>query len=50
LNVKKVKIITSHPSESYQLVEADGKVEKIVIKDTKAFWATSKYLVIVVEN
>ena len=47
---KKVKIITNHPSDSYEFDGEDGAVERIIIKDAAAFWSSSKYLVIVVEN
>ena len=40
---KKAKMITSHPDGSY---EFDGEVDHIRIKDPKAFWSVSKYLVI----
>lgn len=46
---KKVKIITNHPTDSYKIEGEDGKADKLVITDPKAFWASSKYLVIVVE-
>ncbi|MCB0400496.1 MAG: hypothetical protein KDD41_00280 [Flavobacteriales bacterium] len=49
LNVKKVKMITNHPKESYDLVGTEGNYEKIVIKDPETFWSSSKYLVLVVE-
>lgn len=46
---KKAKILTSHPSDSYQLEGDEDSVEKLVILDPIKFWSTSKYLVIVVE-
>ncbi len=46
---KKARILTTHPSGSYELVTKDDRVEKIVIKDEKEFWKASKYLVIVTE-
>ncbi len=48
LGVKKADIVTSHPSDSYELI-GGGPIEKIVIKDAVKFWETSKYLVIVVK-
>lgn len=42
---KKVTMITTHPSSSYQLVGEDP-VDKLIIKDAKQFWSVSKYLVI----
>ena len=47
---KKVKIITNHPTESYSIEGDDDSAEKLVILDAKAFWSSSKYLVMVVEN
>jgi len=50
LFAKKVKIVTTHPSESYTLVKnAEGVFEKIDITDSEKFWSASKYLVIIVE-
>ena len=46
---KKAKIITNHPTDSYTVEGKEGTADKIVIKDTEAFWSSSKYLVIVVE-
>ena len=50
INSKDVKIVTSHPSDSYVLIK-DFKNEKIVtslmIKNPERFWGASKYLVIV---
>lgn len=42
---KEAKILTNHPSSSYELV-TEGGSQVIVIKDAKAFWASAKYLVI----
>ncbi|PCJ28056.1 MAG: hypothetical protein COA97_01920 [Flavobacteriales bacterium] len=47
---KKVKIITNHPSNSYKIEGDDGSAEKLIILDVDAFWSSSKYLVMVVEN
>lgn len=47
---KKVNIITNHPSDSYKIEGSDDSAEKLIILDAKAFWASSKYLVMVVEN
>jgi chromosome segregation ATPase len=50
LSAKTVKVITVHPTDSYQLVTNQaGVVEKIEIQDASKFWSASKYLVIVVE-
>ncbi len=47
LLAKKVKIVSTHPAESFELT-GEVKVESLVIKDVQQFWQTSKYLVIVV--
>ncbi|PCI93195.1 MAG: hypothetical protein COB15_16805 [Flavobacteriales bacterium] len=47
---KKVKIITNHPSDSYKIEGEDDSADKLVILDADAFWSSSKYLVMVVEN
>lgn len=49
LACKKAKILTTHATDSYELISKDNKIEKIVIKDPKKFWKASKYLVIVIE-
>ncbi len=45
---KKIKIVTTHPSGSYNL-DKDGKdvVKSILITDPEKFWSASKYLVVV---
>lgn len=49
LKSKKAKVITTHASDSYK-IEGDKKsVDKLVITNPEKFWASSKYLVIVVE-
>jgi len=43
-----IKIITSHPSDSYSLdKEGKNKVKNIVIANPEKFWSTSKYLVVI---
>lgn len=50
LYVKKAKIITTHPSDSYQLITGqNGNIERIEINNPEKFWSASKYLVIEVE-
>jgi hypothetical protein len=49
LYAKKAKLITTHPSESYEIMGSEGSVDSLVIKDVDAFWNASKYLVIVVD-
>lgn len=46
LGAKKVDILTSHPSDSYQLqAQADGSL-LLVITDNSAFWKNSRFLVV----
>ncbi|MBQ1697311.1 MAG: hypothetical protein II075_05470 [Bacteroidales bacterium] len=49
INVKNAKILSSHPSSSYKLVERGKIVEKLEITDPAAFWERSKFLVIVAD-
>ena len=47
VNGDNVKVISSHPSDSYKLEkDAKGKVMNLVIMNSQDFWATSKCLVI----
>ena len=47
---KKANLITTHPSGSYEWDGTDKKVNNLIIKDSKAFWSVSKYLVVEVTN
>lgn len=44
---KKPKVISVHPSDSYELKGSDKMVDSLIVKDPYAFWKTSKYLVVV---
>jgi septal ring factor EnvC (AmiA/AmiB activator) len=46
LNVKKAKLLTTHPEGSYEMVMNGKVIDKIAIKNAKAFWSISKFLVI----
>ncbi|MEJ2003942.1 MAG: hypothetical protein P8X57_03040 [Cyclobacteriaceae bacterium] len=47
---KKVELVSVHPVGSYEFEKnAEEKVEKLVILDPEKFWASSKYLVVMVE-
>lgn len=46
---KKAKLVTSHPSDSYEWKGSDNKVDKLLISDHDKFWSASKYLVIITE-
>lgn len=50
VNAKKASILTSHPADSYQLVENDGMVEKVVILNPTDFWSISRYCVVQIRN
>lgn len=49
VNGKKMKIITDHPSNSYTFHGDKKRTDSLSINDYKAFWRSSKYLVIVAE-
>ncbi len=49
LNSKKIDLMTSHSTSSYEIVETDGKVSAFKIKNADKFWQTSKFLVIVLK-
>lgn len=46
---KKAKVLTYHPSESYELsnTDEDKFLDQIEIKDPASFWRNTKYLVVV---
>lgn len=47
VNSKSAKLITDHPSGSYELVrDKDNKIASIEIKDPNEFWKISKYAVV----
>ena len=45
-NSKKGHLISTHPSSSY-VIEREGKIAKLKIKDSTQFWKFTKYLVVV---
>lgn len=49
LQVKKAKLITTHPSNSYK-IEGEKMAEKLIIANPDEFWGVNKYMVIVLEN
>lgn len=46
---KDVKLLTTHPSSSYQLVRDANKQYSLRISNPQLFWSTSKYLVVQVK-
>ena len=48
IDAKKLKIVTSHPKESYELFrnEEKGSIEALQILNPEEFWNSSKYLVV----
>jgi predicted RNase H-like nuclease (RuvC/YqgF family) len=49
LQAKKVKLITTHPPDSYSVVYAND-VSNLMISNPEKFWAASKYLVVLIEK
>lgn len=45
---KRVKVMTTHPLESYSLNDAEDGTKVLKIIDTAAFWSVSKYVVVLV--
>ena len=45
-NARRVKIISSHPEDSYSLVTGDDKLVTVVISNSTKFWSVSKYLIV----
>lgn len=46
---KSVKVLTTHPSDSYQLVRDAQKQYELHITNPEKFWSVSKYLVVLVK-
>ena len=46
VNSKHMKIVTTHPSDSYTLDKTDKLVNSITITNPEKFWSASKYLVV----
>jgi len=46
VNTKKLEMITTHPSGSYELQMENNMITKLVITDPEKFWKASKFLVI----
>ena len=46
---KSAKLLTAHPSSSYQLVTDNSKQYVLHITNPQLFWSTSKYLVVLVK-
>ena len=47
INSKSIKIITTHPIDSYTLNKTGKLINSIEITDPTKFWSVSKYLVVV---
>jgi hypothetical protein len=51
VNSKNAKLITEHPSSSYEMIrDKDNKIASIEIKDPEQFWKISKYAVVEIKN
>lgn len=46
IHSKKYHLVSNHPESSY-VIERDGKIAKLKIKDSTQFWKFTKYLVVV---
>lgn len=46
---KSAKVITTHPTDSYTLVEGEKEVEQLVIENPNEFWKSSKFLVVLTD-
>ncbi|HOV10514.1 MAG TPA: hypothetical protein PLL90_01990 [Bacteroidales bacterium] len=46
LNVKKAKLLSTHPEGSYTMLKNGKTIDKLVINSPKTFWSISKFLVI----
>jgi predicted nucleic acid-binding Zn-ribbon protein len=46
VDAKEAKLITDHPSGSYELIRENNKIAYIEIKDANQFWKISKYAVV----
>lgn len=49
INSKSAKVITTHTTDSYTLVEGEKEIEELVIENPDEFWKTSKYLVVLTD-
>jgi hypothetical protein len=45
LGVKKARLVTEHPKDSYRIVEEGDALAYLEIRDPKTFWKLSRYLV-----
>lgn len=48
LNVKKAKVITVHPAESYHIT-GEKRADTLFIDNSREFWKASKYLLVVID-
>lgn len=49
LGVKKAKLVSEHPKDSYRIVEEGDELAYLEIKDPASFWKLSKYMVVEVK-
>lgn len=51
IDSKSAEVVTNHPTDSYILNKGTGKtISELVITNPEKFWASSKYLVVLVNN
>jgi gas vesicle protein len=46
LNVKKAKLVSEHPANSYRLVEENDKIAYLEIENPNEFWKLTKYVIV----
>lgn len=48
-DVKDVELVSTHPTDSYEIIKEDKKVVSLQIKNAESFWKATRYLVIVLD-
>lgn len=49
INTKTAKVITTHSTDSYTLIEGEKTIEQLIIENPNEFWKTSKFLVVLTD-
>lgn len=42
-------MLSTHPTDSYEVIEEDDRIKELVITDPNSFWSNSRYLAVLVE-
>lgn len=48
--IKKIRVLSDHPKDSYELVDAGADGSKLKVTDPTRFWQGSKYLVVMIPD